>query len=372
MLVSLGALLRGLIGGATVMYFADPRNGKRRRAQVTDQVHHLIHEVDNLYRKGSRDLANRSQGWQASARSLVSTTPPADDRLVVARVRSKLGHYIEDSSNVQVSCLNGLVTLRGTIRPGEAEQLIPLLEKIPGVRGVESGLSLRGEPIDTPNLRQLTPGNRMLMAAGGSGLILNGLARRGIGPFMLSKLGLFFLVRGLSDRPVGKSGIGRLIGFDLTPQPVHVHKTVRIKAPVEEVFDLVSDVEQFHLFLPVTERSETLGPGRHRWTANTPLGSLTFEEQVVELVPNERLVLQTTPDAPAPYREEVRFRTENEFTILDIDFEYFPPAGPIGHAAASFLGIDPRTQLSDALHRQKTQLEATAPVKKKASAKKKV
>ncbi len=37
---------------------------------------------------------------------------------------------------------------------------------------------------------------------------------------------------------------------------------------------------------------------------------------------------------------------------------YHPPAGPLGHAAASFFGVDPKTQLGESLNRIKLYLEA--------------
>ncbi|HEX6984507.1 MAG TPA: BON domain-containing protein, partial [Planctomycetaceae bacterium] len=179
MIASIGSLLKGMLYGAGMMYFLDPDRGRRRRAGLVDRAVRLVHETEELWEKGCRDLANRSYGLAAEAKRAVAPGHP-DDHVLVARVRSVLGHHVCDAKAVEADALNGIVTLRGTVRPGEPERLIPAVERIAGVRGVESALTTSGEPVETcpaPSLLT-TPAARLLLTAGGGLLLLNGLMRR--------------------------------------------------------------------------------------------------------------------------------------------------------------------------------------------------
>lgn len=352
MIASIGSLLRGVLYGAGAMYFLDPERGRRRRAMVGNRVTRLSHEAEDLWQKGCRDLVNRGSGLAAEARRFVSENS-AEDSVVANRVRAALGHHLVDSRSVEVDAYEGEVTLRGTVRPGEPERLLPALEKIPGVRIVHSGLRVGGAPVAPPaSDGSLAPGPRLLMTAGGGLLLLNGLARRGFGPTLLGTLGLGMFVRGLTDKP------GRLVGLG-DDRGIEFQRSIRIDAPIEKVFEFVSDVEQSGHFLPDVVDIEPLGEGRIRWTVQGPggIGRFECEEQILESVENHRIIWGSTPEAPLRYVGEARFRSEGEATRLDVRLSYEPPGGMLAHAAASFLGLDPKTQLDRSLNRIKRYLE---------------
>ena len=145
MIASIGSLLKGMLCGAGLMYFFDPDRGRRRRRGAVDRAVHLRHEASQLFDKGSRDLLNRGRGFAAETRRAVSAEP-VDDRQLVERVRAALGHCVCDARNVDVSASRGTVTLRGTVRPGEPELVIPAIERIAGVLAVESALTTAGDP----------------------------------------------------------------------------------------------------------------------------------------------------------------------------------------------------------------------------------
>src|SRR5690606_42161332 len=67
-----GSLLKGMIYGAGLMYFFDPDRGRRRRAGVVDRTGHLLREVEDLWEKGCRDLANRSVGMAAESKRILT------------------------------------------------------------------------------------------------------------------------------------------------------------------------------------------------------------------------------------------------------------------------------------------------------------
>jgi len=353
MIASVGSLLKGVAAGAGVMYFFDPERGRRRRAGLKGRAARLAHEAEDIWRKGIRDLTNRATGVAAETKRVVTEAPP-DDRVVVARVRAILGHVVRDARTVGVESNNGLVTLRGTVRPGEPELLIPAVERVCGVRGVESGLMTAGEPVAVPTRtkKELTPGTKLLLTVGGSFLLVNGLARRGVGPTALGAVGLGMLTRSLAGCPGRFFGLGPDGGVD-------VWKSVRIDAPVEKVFEFFSDPGRIGSLLPYVTNAERVAPDRVRWTLEGPagIGRMAFEERVVEAVENERIRFEGGPDSPIRYAGETRFRPDGEGTRVELRFRYFPPGGTIVNAAASFFGVDPKTQFELGLNRIKHYFE---------------
>jgi len=62
----------GALGiGAAAMYFFDPVSGRRRRAQLRDQMTHYQKEVTQYAEGTARDLRNRAEGLVAEARGMV-------------------------------------------------------------------------------------------------------------------------------------------------------------------------------------------------------------------------------------------------------------------------------------------------------------
>ena len=62
----------GALGiGALAMYFFDPVSGKRRRAQVRDQMDQARREIGDYAEGTAKDLRERAQGLVADARVML-------------------------------------------------------------------------------------------------------------------------------------------------------------------------------------------------------------------------------------------------------------------------------------------------------------
>ena len=356
MFASIGSLLKGVAYGAACMYIFDPERGRRRRARIRDQMVGLVHDFEDLWHKGSRDLSNRALGVLAETKRGLESGP-VDDTLLVERVRAVLGHYVGNAHHIEVDAKGGLVTLRGVLRPGEPERAIPAIERIPGVRDVESALTTEGTPAPAPiEVRSMRPGTRLLLTAGGGLLLLNGVMRRGFMPTLLGSVGAGVFAQNLAQHRSRTRGGSRR-------RPIECRASMTIAAPIEKVYEFVSDVEQSDRFLPEFVDIESLGDGRVRWSCCGPggLGTLECEEVVLEALENERLVWASTDSSPVRYLGEARFRRgERDTTRLDVGLLYVPPGGVIKGAVASFLGLDPQAELNASLARIKNDLEAGA------------
>jgi osmotically-inducible protein OsmY len=106
------AVLGALAAGATLMYFLDPENGRRRRAFVRNQVLH-----DTL-----------------------------DDSMLVERVRAAMGRVISDPLAIDVRAHDGCVMLKGPAQPEQIGELVACAERVRGVRAVDNRLSVSNPP----------------------------------------------------------------------------------------------------------------------------------------------------------------------------------------------------------------------------------
>ncbi len=82
------SFIGGIGLGASLMYFADPDKGRRRRALVRDQLVHGFNLTDEAIDTTGRDLSHRAQGLMAEISSLGSSERVADDVLVVVLARA--------------------------------------------------------------------------------------------------------------------------------------------------------------------------------------------------------------------------------------------------------------------------------------------
>ena len=360
MFESTRGLLKGLAVGAAGMYFLDPQFGATRRSKVKDQFVHAGSDYGKLWEKGSSDLANRLKGQAFEAKGLL-TGEPTDDATVENRVRSAAGHLLSDAGGLHVESRDGVVTLSGTVRPGEPDLLVPAAEKVRGVRSVEAHLTTAGDPVPhrpqhglAANLPtgQLTHAARLGLATAGVGLLGRAVLRRG--PFMLplGALGVALFQKG---RRGGR--VEDLLGLSDGPRAIQVDKTIQIDAPREQVYEFLLDTERSRRFFPAHWEVEDLGDGHSRWGTTFAGASLTCEEVVTEQVENEKVAWQSTPDSLVQYEGVARFEPEGGGTRVSVHLSWNPPGGSLGEIAARAFGMDPKSLLDEGLKRCKMHLE---------------
>jgi uncharacterized membrane protein len=358
-------LFLGGIGlGAGLMYIFDPDKGKRRGATARDAAHHIANAFDDAVGKTSRDLSNRAQGFVAELDSIFRCEE-ADDDVIAARVRSKLGRAVSHPHAIQVTVNQGHVTLSGQILASETDQLINRVWSVRGVTGVENRLeaheraggvsSLQGgtpHQDETPELMQSnwSPGIRFLAGIGGGALTLYSARRKDI---FSAAVGLGLVTRSLTNMRMKD-----LIGLD-GGHGIAVRKTITINAPVGKVFELWSRHENFPRFMSRVREVKDLGNGRYHWTVAGPAGiPIEWEAVITKLEPDRLIAWQSAPGSMIEQQGTVRFRSEgDDKTVVDVRLSYYPPAGAVGHAIASLFGADPKSEMDDDLLRMKSFIE---------------
>ena len=364
----------GVIGGvglgASVMYLLDPERGRRRRAMLRDGVVARASDSERFLKKSGRDLGNRARGVAARTRNRVFPAGPVEDDVLAERVRSKMGRYVSHPSAIDVSAFAGRVTLRGPVPADEADALISAVESVRGVREVEDQLEVHADPESVPALqggrqrvgetpeflqRRWSPAARV--AAGGIGgtLLLLGLKRRGRLGMAATALGTGLMARSIANRSAG-----RLTGVGARRRAVDYRKTITVAAPVDEVYDTWSRVENFPRIMAHVREVRDIGNGRTRWTATGPAGiPVSWDAVVTQQVPGEVLAWRSEPGSMIDNAGVIRFEPvrDGEATRVDIHLSYNPPAGSVGDVVAGLLGADPGAAMDEDIMRFQSLVE---------------
>ncbi len=131
-----------------------------------------------------------------------------------------------------------------------------------------------------------------------------------------------------------------------------VEKRIEIDAPIERVFDLFSDFENFPRWMRHIRDVHYSGRRYTRWKADAPLGtSVEWEAETTAFDP-PHLIAWRSVRGDVDTEGEVTFReTRRGTTLMDVRLGYRPPAGRLGALVASLFGKDPEQQLEEDLWR---------------------
>lgn len=352
-------LLAGGVGAA-VMYLFDPDRGRRRRAQLRDQLTSAARRAGCRANLAARDLSHRARGLVAEAHSWLSADDHPSDRVLADRVRAAIGRAVSHPHAIQVDANDGRVTLGGPILADEVPSLLDCVSAVRGVGGVEDRLevheeagtlsALQGGRVPRNAPAKWSPATRMLACAVGCGLMVNCLARRTPGAALLGTAGFGLFLRALTNRE-----LTRLTGLNRGQRWTEVHKTVTIHVPVGKAFEFWTHYANFSRFMAHVREVRDQGDGRSRWVVEGPAGvAVTWNATLIRAVPNKLLAWRAEPGSVVPNAGVIRFeQLGKEATRIDIRLAYRPPAGALGHFAAKLFGADPKSALDDDLVRLK-------------------
>jgi osmotically-inducible protein OsmY len=128
-------LATAFAAGAAVMYYLDPQTGRRRRALAHDKSVAATHDVKEFARSKRKQAADRARGAAARTRAQLANEIVEDD-VLRERVRSKLGHLVDEPIEVEV--MDGRVVLSGNLSKRLLDELNDVVSAMPGVVRVES------------------------------------------------------------------------------------------------------------------------------------------------------------------------------------------------------------------------------------------
>lgn len=359
--------------GAGIFYVLDSRSGGARRARLRDRVAHALKEAGEGVGSVASDLAGRSHGVVPRIRrALGRGDGAADDRVVVERVRAKLGRYVSHPRSIRVVSSGGRVTLSGPVIAREVPALLAHVRRVPGVKSVEDSLIPHGNAEGVPGLQggksrsgerfellqaSWSPAFRLLAAAAGAAAVLRGIRAGSGAGWIGAAAGTALLARSWYNEPVR-----RILGIGYGPAAVRLQKTLNIEAPVDTVFRAFASYDNFPLFMPHVREVRDLGEGRSHWKVQAlPGTSVEWDAEITELIADRSLGWTSLSGAAVPNAGIIRFSPNARGgTTVDIRLGYHPPAGELGHAFARLLGADPGRKLDRDLRIMKDFIERHA------------
>lgn len=282
--------------GAALMYFYDPQTGRRRRAEVRNQVDAATRRLQHARAVVERDARNRYQGLVAETRGAIE----AGKREGIASAGTSLVHVAQD-------------TARAWQRP------------------------------------RWSPAQRALAGAGGAAMSMYGYIRGGLKGMVICALGGALVARATANEGLGTA---------LRGHGILVEKTISVDAPVEQVFAYWRDLENLPRWMSHVREVRALGDGRYHWRVDGPAGvPVEWESEMLNVEENREMTWHTVGDAQVGHVGRIRFEPEGEGTRIQVQMRYMPPGGVVGHAVARVFGADPGTEMDEDLGRMKSAIE---------------
>lgn len=364
----LGKLIAGMVVGAGAMYLLDPDRGARRRSLLRDQGVHAGHKLGDGLAATARDARNRTIGAAAGLRTRIRRDE-ADDDVLHERVRSAIGRVVSHPSAIAVTVSEGRVTLTGHVLADEVDDLMRRVQQVRGVREVRNELEIHRNANGVPALQgtgqarehrpellqdNWAPTTRLLLGAIGGFLTLRGARTRGPGGKALSAIGLGLLARAATNLPSR-----RLVGVGAGRRAVDVRKTLTVNAPVDRVWELWSNFENFPRFMSHLREVRKIDDRQSHWVAAGPAGvPVEWDAVITEWIPKQLIAWKSVEGSTVDTAGRVGFRpTLDDQTEIDLQMSYDPPAGVIGHAIASLFGTDPKRAIDEDTMRLKSLVE---------------
>lgn len=210
------------------------------------------------------------------------------------------------------------------------------------------------------------PSERQLSIVAGAAATVLGIARRDLPGLLMAGLGAGLLYRGAS----GHCSVYSALGVDSrseegSRQPstrVEVVESFLIDKPAEELYRYWRQLENLPTIMSHLESVEVTGDQRSRWVAQAPMlagGHVTWESEIVEDRPNERIAWRSLEGADVDNEGSVEFQRApgDRGTIVRVTLKYAPPAGKLGSLLARLFGENPESQIREDLRRFKRQME---------------
>ena len=136
--------------GAGLMYFFDPREGRRRRAMTKDRTAGLLRGVWRRFERTGRAVAAETYGVTQKVKHLREEEKDLDDVTLARKVETEIFRDAEaPKGQVDVNVVDGVVYLRGELEPDMIADLEGKARKVSGVKGVENLLHAPGTPAPT-------------------------------------------------------------------------------------------------------------------------------------------------------------------------------------------------------------------------------
>jgi uncharacterized membrane protein len=211
----------------------------------------------------------------------------------------------------------------------------------------------------------LTDAEAWLALGAGALLLLFGASRRSAAGVCLAASSAPLLYRGVTGRwPSAFCNLAE--PRDTTEalagrRGVHVRESIRLEAPVADVFRFWRRLERLPQFMSHLERVTETSTRRSHWVAVGPAGvRVEWDAEIINEVENRLLAWRSLPGSDVVTAGSVSFDAVRggRNTQVSVNLQYAPPAGKAGALVASLFGREPSQTIREDLRNFKQLLEA--------------
>lgn len=141
---------------------------------------------------------------------------------------------------------------------------------------------------------------------------------------------------------------------------IEIERAVTINKPAAELYNYWRKLENLPNFMQHLQKVEQRGEKQSHWEARLVGGlPVSWDAEIIEEKPYERIAWQTLPDAQIQQHGEVTFKSTSDEreTIVKVNIKYTPPGGIIGETFAQLLNGVTAQQVKDDISRFKSLME---------------
>lgn len=183
------------------------------------KVIHGRKETKKFARGVRVDLGERTKGMIPKFRQAtrLGSNEEVEDRVLVERVRAKIGKHVADPGSLNVEASAGKVSLSGPILAEEVEKALQVVSHVPGVKDVENRLEVHADAGGVPGLqgtsrpshekpgilrKKWSPGLRLTIGSFGAWLMMTCKQPFGMPSMLMKGTGSVLLFRSWRNRPI--------------------------------------------------------------------------------------------------------------------------------------------------------------------------
>ena len=218
------------------------------------------------------------------------------------------------------------------------------------------------------NEQNVSQSERLVSAAAGAILALQGVARRDLTGALIAGIGGALIYRGATGHCAvyQRLGVNTAQGGEQAQAAVrpgvHITESFLIERSPEELYNFWRNFENFPQFMTHLESVKKTDDRRSHWIAKAPQiygGQVEWDAEITTDEPNSRIAWRALPDSDVQHRGEVRFAKArgDRGTLVRVEMDYTPPAGQVGRWLAKLFGEEPEQQVRDDVRNFKRLIE---------------
>jgi len=215
-------------------------------------------------------------------------------------------------------------------------------------------------------------GERAVSVLSGAAVALLGLSRGSLPGLVCAVVGGGLIYRGVSGNcpaysalglnTAGASQDGQSAEQDVAERGIHVEQAFLVNRSAEELYAYWRNFENLPRIMSHLEQVRVTDDKRSHWVAKVPRilgGSVEWDAEITRDEKNSLIAWRSLPGSDIDTVGQIRFTGAmgDRGTEVHVFMDYVPPAGKLGHWAATLFGQHPRRQMREDLRNFKRIME---------------